>query len=182
MNIKKASFSENEKAEISSAFKGSHPSHVYKRLMALKLKALDDKSSEEAGKITGLHATSVNRIVSRYKQEGILAITGKRHDHGNRYMTREGEQEFLSGFQRLSEAGHVIETRDIHRAFEETVGHTVTRNAIYYILHKHGWRKVMPRSRHEKKASEEAIEAYKKNSRRTENPQKGAAKDSCGVS
>jgi hypothetical protein len=33
---------------------------------------------------------------------------------------------------------------------------------IYYLLHRHKWRKVMPRSRHEKKAGEEALEAYKK--------------------
>ena len=32
----------------------------------------------------------------------------------------------------------------------------------YYLLHRHKWRKVVPRSRHEKQASPEAIEAYKK--------------------
>ena len=182
MNIKKAVFSENEKAEIISALKGTHPSHVYKRLMALKLKALDGKSSIEAGEAAGLHPTSVNRIISRYQQEGIESITGKRHNHGKRYMTGEEEETFLSGFQNSSDAGHVIETRVIRRAFEETIGHPVAKSTIYYILHKHGWRKVMPRSRHEKKASEEAIEAYKKNRRRSENSQKGAAKASRDVS
>ncbi|MDE7249890.1 MAG: winged helix-turn-helix domain-containing protein, partial [Lachnospiraceae bacterium] len=33
---------------------------------------------------------------------------------------------------------------------------------IYCVLKRHGWRKVMPRSRHPKKASEEVIETSKK--------------------
>ena len=33
---------------------------------------------------------------------------------------------------------------------------------IYFLLQRHKWRKVMPQSRHEKKASDEAIEAYEK--------------------
>ncbi|MBR4040361.1 MAG: winged helix-turn-helix domain-containing protein [Clostridia bacterium] len=37
----------------------------------------------------------------------------------------------------------------------------VSDTQIYYVLHRHGWRKIMPRSRHPKKASEEAIEASK---------------------
>ncbi|MCI8758540.1 MAG: winged helix-turn-helix domain-containing protein [Oscillospiraceae bacterium] len=33
---------------------------------------------------------------------------------------------------------------------------------IYCVLHRHGWRKVMPRSKHPKKASEDEIAASKK--------------------
>jgi len=46
---------------------------------------------------------------------------------------------------------------------------------IYYLLHRHKWRKIAPRSRHEKKAGEEAIEAYKKNHRKDKNPEKEPA-------
>jgi transposase len=178
MNMNRAEFNEAEKAEIADVQKGTYPSYVHKRLLALKLKALDGLRSDEAGKIAGIHATSVNRIVARYKQEGMEAMIGKRHNHGNRYMSREEEEAFLSQFQRQSEAGHIIETREIHRSYEQAVGRKVTRNMIYYLLHRHHWRKVMPRSRHEKKAGEEAIEAYKKNHRRGENPEKGTAKAS----
>jgi transposase len=181
MNTKRAEFNEVEKAEILSMQNGTYATHVYKRLFTLKLKAVDGMHSDEVGKIVGLHATSVNRIVTRYKQEGMQSMVGKRHDHGNRYMSREAEETFLSQFHRLSEAGHIIETREIHRSYEQAVGRRVTRNMIYYLLHRHEWRKVVPRSRHEKKASEEAIEAYKKNHRRDENPEKGQAKASGDV-
>ena len=133
--------------------------------MALKLKAVDDLNSEEAGKYTGLHKSSVNLIVRRYHEQGMEAITGKRHNHGNRYMTFEQEKEFLKQFNESSRAGRVIEVTEIYLAYQEAVGHGVTRGAIYYLLKKHGWRKIMPRGRHPKKASDEAIEAYKKNKR-----------------
>lgn len=178
MNIKRAEFSEAEKAEILSAQKGTYPTHVYKRLFTLKLKAVDEMRSEEAGKIVGLHATSVNRIVARYKQEGMEVMVGIRHNHGNRYMSREEEKAFLAGFQNQGEAGHIIEVREIHHAYEHEVGHRVTRNMIYYLLHRHQWRKVMPRSRHEKKASEEEIGTYKKNHRNDHLPEKDTAKTS----
>ena len=78
-------------------------------------------------------------------------------------MSYEEEKAFLQGFFERSEAGQIIEVKEIHLAFQEAVGHPVTLSAIYYLLKKHEWRKIMPRSRHPKKASPEAIEAYKKN-------------------
>ena len=182
MGRKSAVFNAAQKAEIAAAFQQQHPLHVQKRLLALKVKAVDGFRSDEAGKIAGVHETSVNRIVNRYLREGIQAIIGVRHHHEHRYMSREEEVNFLAQFQTRSEAGQIIETREIHQAYEEVVGHRVTRNMIYYLLHRHQWRKVVPRSRHEKKASEEAIEAYKKNQSRPENHQKEPAKASGDVS
>lgn len=181
MGRKSVVFDTAQKAEIATAFRQQHPVHVQKRLLALKLKAVDDLRSDEAGKIAGVHETSVNRIVNRYLKEGIQAITGVRHHHEHRYMSKEEENNFLAQFQSRSEAGQIIQTREIHQAYEKAVGHPVTRNMIYYLLHRHKWRKVMPRSRHEKKASEEAIEAYKKNHRKDRNAEKEAAKTSGDV-
>lgn len=182
MNVKRANFSAEEKAEILAAQKGTYPLHVHKRLLVLKLKAIDSQRSDEIARIAGLHQTSVNRIIARYQKEGMEAMVGKRHNYGNRYMSREEETEFLARFQRLSEAGQIIETREIHQAYEKAVGHQVTRNMIYYLLYRHKWHKVVPRSRHEKKASEEAIEAYKKNHEKDQNSEKVPAKASSHVS
>lgn len=150
-------------AEILRELRKTNPAHVGKRLLVLKLVILDGMENLSAGKIVGLHYTSVSRIVNRYRVQGIEAIVGVRHNHGNRYMTREGEAEFLRKFSTLAEAGQIIEVTQIHRAYEEAVGHPVTRAAIYYLLKRHHWRKVMPRSKHPQKASDEEIDAYKKN-------------------
>lgn len=182
MNIKRVEFTEEEKSEIQRFQKGTYSTHVYKRLMTLKLKAINGIRSDEIATNVGIHRTSVNRIIARYKKEGMEAMVGKRHQHGNRYMSREEEVAFLSQFQRRSEAGQIIETREIHRSYEQAVGRQVTRNMIYYLLHRHDWRQVVPRSRHEKKASEKSIEAYKKNHRKNKNAEKEPAQASGDVS
>ena len=182
MGRKSVEYGEEVKAQVIAEQKKSHPVHVYKRLLALKLKVVDGMTSKEAGKIAGLHETSVNRMMGRYRKEGMEAIVGVRHHHEHRYMSRAEEEAFLRQFQLRSEAGQIIETREIHRAYEQAVGHRVTRNMIYYLLHRHKWRKVMPRSRHEKQASPEAIEAYKKNRATCENAEKTAAKTPRDVS
>ena len=155
--------SENEKAEILDELKKTHPPHVYKRLMALKMRIIDNISSKQAGQYVGLHVSSVNAILKRYEEQGIEVLVTKRHDHGNRYMTREEEAEFLQTFAARAEAGQIVEVTEIHHAYQKAVGRSVTRNAIYYMLYKHGWRKVMPRGKHPKKASEAEIAAYQKN-------------------
>lgn len=182
MNTKKATFTEEERAEIKGEFSESHENHVYKRLLVLKLKAIDGKRSDETAGISGMCQASVNQIVKRYKEEGLGAIIGKRHNHGNRYMTLEEEKAFLARFQEEGEAGHVVEVTTIHKAYEEAVGHLVTRSAIYYMLKKHGWRKVMPRGQHPRKADAEAIGAYKKNHGGDSRPEKEQAETAGDVS
>ena len=180
--MNRVAFDASCKEEIMTAMKGKHAAHVYKRLMALKLKVVDQLTNAQVGKLVGLHEISVSRLIQRYKEEGMEAVTGKRHNHGNRYMTGDEEVAFLSKYKEESERGHVIEVGEIHRAYEKAVGHPVTRNAIYYLLHKHKWRKVMPRSKHPKKASDEAIEAYKKNHRGDPKSKKEQAKTASDVS
>lgn len=182
MSRRRTSFNEQEAAQIVQAQKGTYPSHIVKRLLALKLKAVDGMDNRAISKIVGLHETSVSRLIGRYKSEGMEAIVGIRHNHGNRYMTMAQEEAFLAKFKEQAVGGHVIEVTQIHKAYEEAVGHSVTRAAIYYLLHKHKWRKIMPRSRHPKKASDEAIEAYKKNSGRDPKHPKGAASVTGNVS
>ena len=163
MKSRAIEISENQRAEILCELKKKQPPHVYKRLVALKMRIVDNVSSKQVGQYVGLHVSSVNGILKRYLEQGIKALVTKRHDHGNRYMTREEETKFLEAFTARGEAGQIIEVTEIYHAYQEAVGHPVTRNAIYYMLHKHGWRKVMPRGKHPKKASEVEIAEYKKN-------------------
>lgn len=163
MRKSKITFTAEEKQEIQAALEQQQTPHVYKRLLVLKMRAINGKESREIADTTELCVTSVNRILLRYKEQGLEAIVSKRHNHGKRYMTSEEEVEFLNTFAEKAQAGQVIEVTDIHNAYQLAVGHDVTRNAIYYLLHKHNWRKVMPRSRHPKKASEAEIEAFQKN-------------------
>ena len=56
----------------------------------------------------------------------------------------------------------MITVREIKEAFDKRLGRDTGRVYIYMVLRRHQWRKVMPRARHPRNASEEAVEASKK--------------------
>ena len=82
MNIKRAEFSEAEKAEILSAQKGTYPTHVYKRLFTLKLKAVDESKRQtplltlhSAGALIGSNlATWSSARISRLRASCISQV------------------------------------------------------------------------------------------------------------
>jgi len=94
------------------------PGPHQQQLLVLKLKAVDGLGSAQAGKIAGLHVTSVHRIVNRYQTEGISAIVDVRHQCEHRCMSREEEKAFLAQFQLRNEAYQMIAVRDIHTAYK----------------------------------------------------------------
>jgi transposase len=58
--------------------------------------------------------------------------------------------------------GKCMRARDVLELFESKTGVTYAKDAFYRLLHRHGWRKVMPRGQHPKAADEETREAAKK--------------------
>ena len=77
-------------------------------------------------------------------------------------MSYEEEAALLKPFEEKAEAGQMIEISEIKATYQDAVGHYVGASQIYYVLHRHKWRKVTPRSQHPKKASKEVIETSKK--------------------
>ena len=76
-------------------------------------------------------------------------------------MSEEEETKILEPFKERGEKGELVDIHEIAQAYQAAVDHPVSGGQIYCVLKRHGWRKVMPRSRHPKKASEEVIEASK---------------------
>ena len=77
-------------------------------------------------------------------------------------MTKEEERALLEPFRKKAEEGQIIEVSEIKACYEQAVGHSIGGSQIYRVLQRQGWRKIMPRSRHPKKADEEVIETSKK--------------------
>ena len=61
----------------------------------------------------------------------------------------------------LSAEGKILTVAEINQAFEERLGRKLPHNYVYRVLRRHGWRKVMPRSRHPKAADQEEQSASK---------------------
>ena len=104
--------------------------------------------------------------VMKYATKGIEGLNPNRGGRHRENMTYEEEAKFLEQFMKRAEAGQIVEVSEIKKAYDEIIGHVSGSGQIYYVLHRHGWRKIKPRSRHPKKASAEAIEASKKLSKK----------------
>ncbi len=154
-------FTNEEAQEIRTAREKNRDKNVDKRLAVLEMGA-EGKRNKEISEKTGFHTQYITVLVSRYKSGGLVSIT-ENHYHGNRRnLSYEEEEALLEPFRRDAEAGKIVSVHDIETAYQQAVGHTIGTAQIYYVLHRHGWRKVLPRSKHPKKASDEVIETSKK--------------------
>ena len=120
------------------------------------------KSAKAISEVTGYHPAYISQLMAKYREGGLKAITENHYGGNRRNMSFEEEDALLEPFRQKASQGQVIEVTEIKAAYEAAVGHTIGGSQIYYVLRRHGWRKIMPRSRHPKKASDEAIEASKK--------------------
>ena len=154
-------FSEEEVAAIAEARRTNSEKQVERRLRALELRA-KGMSSKDVAAICEYHPAYITTLVAKYRAGGLAAITGSRYGGNRRNMSYSEEAELLAPFKEKAEKGELIEVSAIEAAYREAVGHSIGSGQIYYVLHRHGWRKVMPRSRHPKKANEEVIETSKK--------------------
>ena len=150
-----------QKAEIEQARVKNKDKKVEYRLKVLIMRA-EGASAKEIGEATGYHPAYVSTLVSKYIHGGLEAITGDHYGGNRRNMSFEKEQEFLDPYIKKAAQGQMLDTTEIEIAYEKAVGHRISSGQIYRVLWRHGWRKVMPRSRHPKKASEEVIATSKK--------------------
>ena len=154
-------FSNEEIEKIEQARRGNKDKRAEGRLKALELRA-KGASADEVAAATGFHSGSVSRLVAKYRDHGLEAISGNHYGGNHRNMSVEEEAAILAPFKERAEKGELVEVSEIAKAYQAAVDHPVSNGQIYFVLHRHGWRKVMPRSKHPKKASDEEIAASKK--------------------
>ncbi len=154
-------FSAEEIAAIEDARCKNKDKRAEVRLKALELRA-KGASAAEVSQATGIHASYITHLVAKYRDNGLDAISGNHYGGNHRNMSVEEEAAILAPFKERAQKGELVEISEIARAYQAAVDHPVSNGQIYFVLHRHGWRKVMPRSKHPKKASDDEIEASKK--------------------
>ena len=159
---KKYKISAEQIQEISEARKTIKDKKTDRRLHAVQLRGegLRDKEIAERLETT---SNMISCWVRLYVKEGLSGLLPKEYKGNHRNMTYEDEEEFLSQFYEKAQQGQIVEVSEIKKAYaEKTNFETKSHGQIYEMLKRHGWRKVMPRSRHPQKANNEAIKASKK--------------------
>jgi transposase len=79
----------------------------------------------------------------------------------NYLMAIYEEAQFLDEWNEKATAGHIITMPELHSAFNERVGKETPKSTFYRLLKRHGWRKVLPDTRHPK-GNPEIQEEFKK--------------------
>ena len=154
-------FSDEEIKAIEQARRENKDKRAEARLKALELRA-KGASSKDVAEATGFCSAYVSQLVAKYRSNGLEAISGNHYGGNHRNMSVEEEAAILAPFKARAEKGERVEVSEIAKAYQSAVDHPVSNGQIYFVLHRHGWRKIMPRSRHPQKASEEEIAASKK--------------------
>lgn len=154
-------FSEEEIRTIEEARRKNTNKRAEARLKALEIRA-KGASLKETAAATGFKDRYISQLVLKYRKHGIEAISGNHYGGNHRNMSVEDEAEILAPFIEDAEKGELIEVSAVADAYQKAVSHTIGNAQIYRVMRRHGWRKVMPRSRHPKKASDEEIAASKK--------------------
>jgi transposase len=123
---------------------------------------VDPRPASEIALHTDVSVSCVHNVVSRYNRFGPKAIAG--HDHGIQrrcYLSKEEEAEFLKSFLDVAPTGAICVAGPIKEALEALLDHPVHHSTVYLMLHRNGWREIVPRPAHPE-AKEEVQEAFKK--------------------
>ena len=173
--MKKYEISEEEYEAIKEKVKATRDKKISERLKVLML-IYEGYGIAEIARITGRNKSGIYRLYNRYREQGLTEYARNKHTSHRRILTEAEENEILKEFEKAGEAGQVVTAQDIKRAFDKKIGRDTGEVYIYRLLKRHGWRKVMPRSKHPKAGSEEACEASKKLSKACWKREKNASR------
>ena len=148
-------------AELEQARKNTKNKKEDKRILAIILKLGGNKVTDIAEKLD-VSVSTIYLWENKYDKEGINGLLNKKRPGNNRNLSFEEEKEFLKQFEERANKGQIVSAKEIEAQYIKLVGHSIGGSQIYYLLKRHGFRKIMPRSKHPKKANDEVIETSKK--------------------
>ena len=123
-------------------------------------------SSKEYCTYLGISDSKLHRIVALYNEKGVgfcedLQWGGRRSRRC--LLSFQQESELLDNWTTAALEGEVLVAKQLRAAVEQKVGHPVSDNYLWDLLHRHGWKKKAPRPEHPKAAgAKEGQEAFKK--------------------
>ena len=137
----------------------------FRRWQALYLIQTQGLSSAKVAEIVRVGSGTVIQWVYLYNNKGkespaFKGSGGRRRCH----MSYDEEISFLRELEKEAEKGIIITAKTVRYLAEEKLGHEVSEDYAYDLLHRHRWDKRAPRPCHPK-ADRDRQEEYKKNSR-----------------
>jgi transposase len=105
--------------------------------------------AEQVAEYVGVSRGTVHQWVFQYNHVGPEGFR-LRGRGGRRFglLTFEEEATLLESLRSQAEQGRVIAAFSVRAQVEKKVDQPVSKDYLYDLLHRHGWRKVMPRPQH----------------------------------
>ncbi len=126
---------------------------------------LDPRPATEIAMHTDVSVSTVHNVVSPHNRFGPRAIDGRGYGIWRRcYLNRDQQALFLKPFPEIAPKGEICVAGRIKHALDELLGHEVYHSTVYRMLHRNGWREIVPRPAHPER-KEETREAFKITSR-----------------
>lgn len=120
------------------------------------------RSAKEIAEHLSVSISLVHKTISEYNKYGASSIETKgKGGRMHSYMSLEEESKFLSGFLLQAEKGNIVTVQIIKESFEKKIGKQVHISAIYRLMKRHNWRKLVPLPHHPQQDMS-AQEAFKK--------------------
>jgi transposase len=175
---KKASFPEGALEELLNLEKIVTKPRELKKIQAILFALRDKMTAKEIANLICIHTRTVKEYWARYRKEGKSFILEEKRGSGKgkKYLTSSEEEEFLKPFLDKAKVAGILTVSVIHKALEEKLGHKVHDSMVYKMLHRHNWRKIVPRKYHPKADKEKqkefkkdfksSLDKFKKNSQR----------------
>lgn len=110
--------------------------------------------------IVGYEAPHIRRIWRQYRLHGNKCLIGERRGQvrGRARLNLKEENEFLEPFFEKAKKAGILVVPEIQREYEKRYDMKVHHSLVYNLLHRHGWRKIMPRPSHPKSDKEKQKE------------------------
>jgi len=153
-------------SELERKVKESDTIEQYRRWQVILLRTKNPEMSvKEVADFCQVAYKTVTQWTWIYRTGGAdkLLLSGRGGRHHN-LLSEQAETQMLSSLQEKAEAGHIVTALSVKQAAEKILGRAVNKDYAYNVLHRHGWRKIMPHTYHPK-GDKDAREAFKKTSR-----------------
>lgn len=150
----RAKFSGRTKEELRKRVGREKDCVTLKKVQAVLLGA-EGFTAKTVSAMTQYKEGYVRELWCKYRKNGeAIFLSGNTKTRNNAYLSREEEKEFLTPFLEKAKAAGILIVLDVHKALEARIGKKIPKETTYHLLHRHNWRKIVPRRYHPQRDSE----------------------------
>jgi transposase len=153
--------SKSEIERIKAEERKNKNKRVDKKLQVLILR-YEGKSNREISEKTGYNERYITTLMGQYQKQGLEEFIRIKQTSHRRNLSEADEASVLEDYEQKANEGHELTAAEIRLGLEKALGRKTSGEYVYRVLRRHGWRKVMPRSKHPKAATEEEQDSSKK--------------------